>query len=705
MAHAADSPVEVIEKAPEVSAPPLDSPELYTNRELSWIDFNDRVLQLAEDEDVPLLERLKFLAIYAQNLDEFFMVRVAGLHDQVDAGIDARKADGLSPSETIDRIAERVRELDRRHAYQFNDVIAPALAREGIRIVSCDECEAEELEAVDRQFREQIFPALTPLGVGPGRPFPYISNLSLSLAVWLRDPVSGVESFARVKVPREVLPRFIEVGSATFVPLESVIARHLDQLFPGTEVLRHAMFRVARDADFTVSDEADDLVRAVEDELRRRRFGEVVRLEVSSDMDPDLRARLVHWLDVEERQVYDTDGLVDRTDLWEIYDLEGYSNLRDRPWSPVTHPALQGENGKPDIFAAMRDGDFLVHHPYDSFASSVERFVEQSVNDPDVLAIKLTVYRTSDDSTLVPSLIKAAEQGKQAVCMVELKARFDERRNIEWARALEEVGAHVVHGLPGLKTHVKALVVVRREGDGVRHYVQIGTGNYNAKTARLYEDFGLFTTDRDITADVADMFNLLTGFARPGKFRRVLVAPAYMRDALLEEISRTVEAHRDGKHARIAMKMNSLVDQRCMQALYEASQAGVPVDLNVRGICCLRAGVPGVSDNIRVRSVVGRFLEHSRIYSFERGDERLFYIGSADLMPRNLDDRVELLAPVDDERMRAELEDTLERCLADDTVSWELQPDGGWERCSGRTRSVHRELMERTLERAAAGEA
>ncbi|CAN5762880.1 RNA degradosome polyphosphate kinase [soil metagenome] len=711
MPHGAHSQTEVAERpadapdsgeAPQREAPSLDAPELYTNRELSWLDFNDRVLQLAEDESVPLLERLKFMAIYASNLDEHFMVRVAGLHDQVDAGIDVRGPDGLSPSQTIDDIAERVREQGHRHSRQFAEELCPALAHEGIKIVSCDDCNAPELEALDRRFHEQIFPALTPLGVGPGRPFPYISNLSLSLAVWLRDPVSGAESFARVKVPKEVLPRFVEIDGGTFVSLESVIARHLGELFPGTEVVSHDVFRVTRDADFTVSDEADDLVRAVEDELRRRRFGEVVRLEVGSGMAPEMRARLVGWLDVEERQVYDVDGLLDMTDLWEVYDVDGHRKLRERPWTAVSRPAFQSDDReKADVFEAMREGDLLVHHPYDSFGSSVERFLQQAVRDPDVLAIKLTVYRTADDSALVPLLIEAAEQGKQAVCMVELKARFDERRNIEWTRALEEVGAHVVHGLPGLKTHAKCLLVVRREGRGVRHYVQIGTGNYHAKTARLYEDFGLFTTDREITADVADMFNLLTGFARPAKFRRVLVAPEYLRDALLEEIEATVATHREGEPARIAMKMNALVDRRCIRALYEASQVGVQIDLAVRGICSLMPGVPGVSETITVRSVVGRFLEHSRIYSFRRGEETSYYIGSADLMPRNLDDRVELLAPVSDPALRSELDDTLERCLADDTFSWELGPDGDWTRRAGGERSAQEELIEAAIERSA----
>jgi polyphosphate kinase len=684
----------------------LDSTELYENRELSWLDFNDRVLQLAEDDRLPLLDRVKFLAIYSTNLDEFFMVRVAGHHDQVDARIDSRGPDGLSPLETIERIAEQVTEQGKRHTHQWEDVLRPQLEEHGIRIVTCEECSTDELDAADRAFRDQIFPALTPLAVGPGRPFPYISNLSLSLAVWVRDPASGYETFARVKVPKEVLPRFVPIGKDTFIPLESVIARNLDKLFPGMEVVSHDMFRVTRDADFTVSDEADDLLRAVEYELRRRRFGEVVRLEVGAGMDPDLRERLVHWLEVEERQVYDIEGMLDLGDLWEIHGVDGHSDLRDPPWSPVTLPEFQGSDGeKADVFAAMRARDLLVHQPYDSFAMSVERLVQQAVKDPEVLAIKLTVYRTSDDSTIIPSLIEAAERGKQTVCMVELKARFDERRNIGWARSLEEAGAHVVHGLPGLKTHTKALMIVRREGNGVRHYVHVGTGNYNAKTARLYEDFGLLTTDEEITADVADLFNSLTGLARPRRYRKVLVAPAHMRDGILEEIEATVQAHERGEDARIAMKMNSLVDQRSIEALYKASQAGVKIDLNVRGICCLRPGIEGVSENIRVVSVVGQFLEHSRIYSFQGGDEHRYWIGSADLMPRNLDNRVELLAPVESPDLQAELEDTLERCFADDTFAWELGADGQWSRREGGERSVHAELRERALERAAAAEA
>ena len=690
-----------VAKSEREEPPALDSTQLYANRELSWLDFNDRVLQLAEDEKMPLLERVKFLAIYESNLDEFFMVRVAGHHDQVDAGITGRDADGLSASETIDRIVERARALDERHESQWERVVRPALDERGIRVVSCADCNDDELEAADRQFHEQIFPALTPLAVGPGRPFPYISNLSLSLAVWLRDPATGAETFARVKVPKEVLPRFVPIGKHTFVPLEQVIARHLDELFPGMEIQSNAVFRVTRDADFAVSDEADDLLRAVEYELRRRRFGEVVRLEVESGIDPHLRELLVKSLEVEERQVYDLEGMLDLTDLWELYGIDGHDELRDKPWAPVTQRAFQkDEEETTDIFASIRAGDVLVHQPYDSFKTSVERLIQQAVADKDVLAIKLTVYRTSDDSTLIPSLVEAAERGKQAVCLVELKARFDERSNITWARALEEAGAHVVHGIPGLKTHAKALVIVRREGDGVREYAHIGTGNYNAKTARIYEDFGLFTADEEITADLADMFNSLTGYGRPEGYRKVLIAPTHLRAAIMDEIDKTIKAHDEGGDGRIVMKMNSLVDPGCIQALYRASQAGVQVDLNIRGICCLKPGIKGVSENIRVRSVVGRFLEHARIYTFHRNGDSRYYIGSADLMPRNLDNRVELLTPVEAPHLQAELEDTLERCFADDTFSWELCDDGTWKRREGGERSVHAELMKRATDRA-----
>jgi len=688
----------------EDGRPDLRNPSLYINRELSWLDFNERVLELAEDESQPLLERLKFLAIYTSNLDEFFMVRVAGVHEQIEARVDRRYADGLTPTQLMEEIARKVRALDRRHARQFSERIRPALAAEGIRIVSCAESGAAP-EQLKRHFLEHIFPVLTPLAIGPGRPFPYISNLSLSLLVHLHDPALETELYARVKVPKEVLPRYVEIAKGTFVPLEDIIAEHLDTLFPGMEVVSHSLFRVTRDADFDISDEADDLLAAVEDELRRRRFGEVVRLEVSSDIEAGMRERLVEWLELVDNQIYNEQGMLDLSDLWQIVGVEGHPELRQRSWAPVTHPALrprpEDTGDSPDIFAQMREGEFLVHYPYQSFSSSVERLVLQAAEDPNVLAIKMTVYRTSDDSALVPALITAAENGKQAVCMVELKARFDERQNIRWSRELEEVGAHVVHGIPGLKTHAKAILVVRREHDEVRHYVMIGTGNFHAKNARLYEDFGLFTTNREIGQEVANLFNALTGYAHPGRERKVLVAPDAMRDPLLELIERTAQASREGKHARIRMKMNSLSDQRCIEALYRASQAGVPVDLNIRGICCLTPGVPGVSETINVVSVVGRFLEHSRIYSFEFGDERATYIGSADLMPRNLDTRVELLVPIERPELQAELDDTLDRCLADDTNSWTLRTDGSWERRQGGKRSVHRELMERTLAGAA----
>ncbi len=590
----------------------------------------------------------------------------------------------------------------------FDGTLRPALGEQGIRIVSLETASEEERREIDARFHEQVFPTLTPLVVGLGRPFPYISNLSLSLGVLLRDPDSGTEIIARVKVPKELLGRFLRVGerNEVFVPLEEAIAANLDALFPGTEVVDHGYFRVTRDADFTISDEADDLLQAVQDELRRRRFGEVVRLEVAAGMNSKLRGQLVEALRLEDREVYDVDGLIDLADLGDVVDAAGRRpELRYEPWTPVTQPRLQGEDDEPvDIFAAIRQGDILVHHPYDSFASSVERFVVQAVADPDVLAIKQTVYRTSDDSPLVPALIRASERGKQAVCMVELKARFDEEANIHWAKSMEEAGVHVVYGIPGLKTHVKAIVVARREGDRVREYVHLGTGNYNPTTARLYTDLGLFTADPEIGADVAEMFNFLTGYGRPAEYRKLLVSPTTMRERIVEEIEATVAAHRAGEDARIALKMNALVDAGCIQALYEASRAGVPVDLNVRGVCCLRPGVPGVSENVRVVSIVGRFLEHSRIYAFQRGEETRVLTGSADLMPRNLDSRVELVAPIEDETLKAELLDVLERCFADNANAWELDTEGVWTRLNvpaGERRSVQGELRERHRARAA----
>jgi polyphosphate kinase len=682
--------------------PDLSDPSLYFNRELSWLDFNQRVLELAEDESVPLLERVKFCAIYASNLDEFFMVRVAGLWDQVDAGIDARGPDGLSPREQIQGIRSRSLELDRRLRELLDGTLRPELSDHGIKIASPDTLDSDDRREIARRFENQIFATLTPLVIGLGRPFPYISNLSLSLAVLLRDPETSTQVLARIKVPKELLGRFIRIDKDDeniLVPIEDVIADNLEMLFPGVDVIEHGYFRVTRDADFNVSDEADDLLEAVQEEVRRRRFGEVVRLEVSDQMDPVLKETLVEVLRLQENEVFEIGGLLDLADLWDVVKLSGYQDLRDKPWNPVTQPRLQGEDGDPvDIFAAIRQSDVFVHHPYDSFTTSVERLIAQAVKDPDVLAIKQTVYRTSEDSPLVQALIRASERGKQVVCMLELKARFDEEANIEWAKRLEEVGVHVVYGIPGLKTHIKALLVVRREGDEVRNYVHIGTGNYHSTTARLYTDFGLFTADDEIGADVAEMFNVLTGYAKPTEYRRVLVSPDTMRSKIIAQIDKTVQAHLDGREARISMKMNSLVDRACIEALYEASRAGVPIELNIRGICCLRPGVPGMSDNIRVVSIVGRFLEHSRVYAFRRGNKSKVLIGSADLMPRNLDSRVELVTPIDDETARDQVLDVLERCFADNTNSWVLDSSGNWSRLSpegGERRNVQDELRER----------
>jgi polyphosphate kinase len=687
----------------------VGDPSLYVNRELSWLDFNDRVLQLAEDPSRPLLERVKFCAIYSSNLDEFFMVRVAGVHDQVDAGIDATSADGLPPAELLDQIGDRVRELEARQESCWERVLAPALAEHGIRVVEPAALSEDERAALDDRFRREVFPALTPLAVGPSQPFPYISNLSLSLGVIVRDPATDQTRFARVKVPKEGLPRFIPVADGrTLVPMEAAIAAHLERLFRGMEILAHTVFRVTRDADFTVSDEADDLLEAVEAQLRRRRFGEVVRLELTAGTDPALRERLMADLEVSERDVYEVDGLLDPTDLWQIVKLPGMRELRDAPWTPLVPATFEREGKKTDLFALMRERDLLVHHPYDTFGT-VEQFVNQAVNDPAVLAIKQTVYRTSDDSPLVPALIRASERGKQAVCLVELTARFDERANITWARALEQSGVHVTYGMPGLKTHAKAVLVVRREGDGVRHYAHVGTGNYHRGTADLYTDFGLFTCDELLTGEIAELFNQLTGYSRPEHYRRVLVAPLNLRERIIGEIDATIDAHEAGKDARISMKMNSLVDAACIRALYRASQAGVPVELNVRGACCLRPGVSGVSENIRVVSIVGRFLEHSRIYAFQRGEQTAIFVGSADLMPRNLDSRVELVVPVDDDDARAQLLDTLERCFADTENAWDLAADGSWTHrrapSGGQPRDVQAELMRAHLARAQLAEA
>jgi polyphosphate kinase len=659
----------------------LTEPWLYFNRELSWMDFNDRVLQLAEDASIPLLERLKFCAIYENNLDEFFMVRVAGVHDKVVASLPSSGADEVPPVEVLAAVRERTIAQRERLEHCFSEELKPALAEHGIRIISYPDATAEELAEIDILFSNRVFPALTPLVFGVGRPFPYISNLSLSLLVVLRDPVQDVEVLARVKVPKELMRRYLPIGDGkSFVSLEDVISHNLEALFPGMEVVEHALFRVTRDTDYDVSDEADDVRQAVEDEIRRRRFGEVIRLELEGDLDPRLRERLISLLDIREEQVYDVHR-VGMDDLFDIAGVAGFAELRYPPFTAVTQTRLQAPEGQSmDLLGAIREGDILVHHPYESFSTSVEAFVRQAVNDPDVLAIKQTVYRTSDDSPLVPALILASERGKQAVCMVELKARFDEQANIGWAKKLEQAGVHVVYGIPALKTHAKCILIARREGDGVRHYAHIGTGNYNPKTARLYTDLGLFTTDPDLCSDIAEMFNYLTGYARPQNYRKALIAPHNLSEGLLEEIEKTIDAHSPARPARIRMKMNSLLDPKSIRALYRASQAGVEVDLNVRGICALRPGVEGVSENIKVVSVLGRFLEHSRIFAFERPDETRIYTGSADLMPRNLYNRVELVIPIEDEHVKLEMLDILSLSLAENAGAWDLDAEGDWSR-------------------------
>jgi len=697
-----------VEREPEVEpVTDLDDPALYFNREISWMDFNDRVLQLVEDESTPLLERVKFCAIYEDNLDEFFMVRVAGLHDQVEASLPPGGADGMTPADQIAEIRERAIAQRERLRRCFEGELLPALNEHGIRVISYEEATGAEREELDELFNRQVFPALTPLVFGVGRPFPYISNMSLSLIVVLRDPEQDAEVLARVKVPKELLRRFLPIGDgSTFVALEEVIAHNVEALFPGMEILQHALFRVTRDTDYDVSDEADDQRQAVEDEIRRRRFGEVVRLELAGSLDERLRERLVSLLGIDESQVYEIEGLVGMDDLFDVVGVSGHGDLRYPPFSSSTRPALQEPDGdQSDVMAAMREGDILVHHPYDSFTTSVVAFVKQAVRDPDVLAIKQTVYRTSADSPLVPALIEASEAGKQAVCMVELKARFDEQANITWAKKLEQAGVHVVYGIPAMKTHAKCILVARREGDGVRHYAHIGTGNYNPKTARLYTDLGLFTTDPDICSDIAEMFNYLTGYARPQRYRKALIAPHNLYSGLREEVERTIAAHSPENPSRIRMKMNSLLDPAMIRALYEASQAGVRVELNVRGICALRPGVEGVSENIVVNSVLGRFLEHSRIYTFDRGGETTVYTGSADLMPRNLYNRVELVIPIEDEAARNEMLEILELSLADDAGCWDLHEDGRWRRreATGDERGVdvQQEMIDRAKARAA----
>ncbi len=655
-----------------------DGDRRYLNRELSNLDFNGRVLALAENPDLPLLERIKFLAIFGAVTDEFFQVRVAGLKDQEAAGISGTAPDGLSVTDQLMAIRTQVVELFQRRQATLLDDILPRLAEYAIQLSDWESLTDEDRAWVEKMFAERIFPVLTPLAVDPGHPFPYISNLSLNLAVIVRDPVRGERRFARVKVP-PVLPGLLAMPDGNrFVALEQVIAAHLEALFPGMEIESHHPFRVTRNADLTLEEEeADDLLEAVEMELRRRRFGRAVRLEVDKAVTDEVRILLTRELDLQPEDVYDVAGPLDLTALWVMYNLDrsDLRELKEEPFVPVRSARLSGPEGEPlDVFAAIRQGDILVHHPYESFADSVEAFITQASRDPDVLAIKQTLYRTSGDSPIVRALIRAAEQGKQVAALVELKARGDEAANIGWARALEEAGVHVVYGLMGLKTHSKTSLVVRQEGDGIRRYCHIGTGNYNSSTARVYEDIGLLTASPDVGADLTDLFNYLTGYSRWIEYRRLLVAPTVLRPCMLALIQREAER---GDAGRIIWKLNNLVDPGIIDALYRASQAGVQIDLVVRAICCLRPGVPGLSDHIRVRSIVGRWLEHSRIYYFG-ADGGQYLLGSADMMERNLDRRVEALVPVGAPEMQDRLREILDLALADDTRAWQLDADGAW---------------------------
>ena len=683
----------------------IEPTERLLNRELSLLDFHARVLELAADESVPLLERVKFAAIFASNLDEFFQVRVAGLLGQAESGIAMLSADGLTPQQGLARIRERVLELIGTQSRMWKRELRPALADEGIVIGGIEDADKDELVALERHYNREIYPVLTPLAVGPGQPFPYISDLTLSLALFVSDPETGDERFARVKIP-EGLPRYLEIGGrGLYIPLEQVIAHFLPSLFPGATVVERAAFRVTRDADFEVSDDADDLLEAVESQLRKRRFGDIVRVEVSSSASAEMVERLTRGLGADETQVYRIESPLDLADLHELGALDR-PDLKYGPWVPVVPPRLIGaQTQTPRIFDEIRRGDILLQQPYESFRGSFEVFARAAVEDRNVIAMKTAVYRTSDDSALVGSLIECAEDGKQSVCLVELKARFDERRNIEWSRALEQAGVHVVYGYPDMKIHAKMTLIVRREGDSLRRYVHIGTGNYHAATARLYEDCGIFTADEEIAADVADLFNFITGFGRPQRFRKLLVAPFTLRSGLVEEIRAVAVAAAAGEKARIRLKVNHLVDPKIVDELYAASQAGATIDVVARTTCTLRPGVKGLSKNIRVRSIVGRFLEHSRIYSFEAGDRATTYIGSPDLMPRNLDHRIEVLVPVENARVRQDVHALLDSALSDDTNAWLLGPDGTWTRTTPgeKPHTHHATMMRRAQARARRG--
>ncbi len=679
-----------------------DADERFLNRELSWLDFNARVLEVVSDSSLPLLERVNFCSIFSSNLDEFFMIRVAGLMDQAEAGVLLRSPDGRTPQEALHEIRERTLALSGEQAKLWKRQLRPALADQGIVVAEIDDLDERELKELEEVFEREIFPVLTPLAVGPRQPFPYISGLSLSLGLFVRDAETGEERFARVKVP-ELLPRFLSLGSrGLYLPLERVIRHFLSWLFPGMEIVECTSFRVTRDADFAVSDEADDLLEAVELELRRLRFGEPVRLEISGSTSALMTAQLKQGLAVGDDQVYVVPGLLCLSDLLELVQLDR-PELKVEPWVPVVPSRFtSGEDG--ELFDEIRRSPVLVHHPYDSFARTFEAFMRSAAVDRKAVAVKTSVYRTSADSPHVPALIDAAEEGKQTVCLVELKARFDERRNIEWSRALESAGVHVVYGFPSLKIHAKGTLVVRREEDGLRRYAHIGTGNYNAVTARVYEDFSLFTADEEITADLADLFNHLTGFGRPRRFRKLLVAPFNMRQSLVEHIRACAEGAKAGKKARIRLKVNHLADEEIVNELYAAADAGVGVEIFARTTCTLRPRKQSGKEDILVRTLLGRFFEHSRFFIFEVGGKSTFLLGSADLMPRNLDHRIEILVPVEESRAQQLLTRTFDSIMEDTRQSWTLRADGEWHRVrtkkGERGRSLHGSLMRRARDRA-----
>jgi len=691
-------------RSPEADEEPADEVgDRLLNRELAWLDFNARVLALADDPQVPLLERARFLAIFSSNLDEFFQVRVAGLKDQVAAAITATSPDGRTPHQQLLDIRTRVQELAQEQERIFLEVLVPGLAANGIVFSSFADLDDDDVKHLDAVFEERIFPVVTPLAVDPSHPFPYISHLSLSLGVLVRDPGSGERRFARLKLPSN-LPRFVVMPDGErFVPLEQVIAAYLDELFPGMEVERHFAFRVTRNADLTLEEEeADDLLEAVELELRRRRFRRAVRLEVDSTVDADTLGVIQAELDLDDDDIYTLVGPLDLSGLTALHSLDR-PDLLHRSFTPLTPPAFTADDDERlDLFAAIREADQLVHHPYDSFSATVEEFIREAARDPKVLAIKVTLYRTSGDSPIVKDLIRAAERGKQVAALVELKARGDEQRNIEWARRLEEAGVHVVYGLVGLKTHTKTCLVVRDDPDGIRRYCHVGTGNYNSTTARLYEDIGLLTADPEIGNDLTHLFNFLTGFSREVEYSTLVIAPQELREHITGLIANEA-AH--GRAGRITAKMNSLVDPKLIEALYAASQAGVEIDLIVRGMVCLRPGVPGLSETIRIRSIVGRYLEHSRIFRFANGSadgSPTWLIGSADWMPRNLDRRVEALVPVTTPALQERLQEILDVNLADDVLAWELLPDATWQQLrgpDGGTVDTHVRLQELATER------